>query len=154
VVPEPTTWDAGLHRVAGGQVGHDVHRVGGDDQDGARRVGQDLGNHVLEDAGVAAQKLQARLAGAAADPCGDDDGPGAVQGLVAAGAHPHGIGERHGVQQVLGLGMRALLVHVDHDDLAAYAPHDHGIGGGRSDPSTADDSDFHGILLALWHRTG
>src|SRR5205085_9868997 len=101
-----------------------------------------------EDGGVALQELQAALTRSLVDACRDHDHTTTGEVGVIAAVHLHGVRERHGVLEVVGLGLRAGEVLVHQDDLPADALHDHGVAGGGADQAGSDDADFHGATPA------
>ena len=108
-------------RDAGRHLGHHVDRVGRDHQNGIRRRRKNLRDHGPKHGGVAVEQLEARFAGPLADPGRDDHRAGAGQVGIVAGAHPGDVRKRRGMQDVLGLGDRPLLILIDQDDLAGGA---------------------------------
>src|SRR5262249_32294034 len=66
-------WNAMLGGDLGGDMCHDIDRVGRDHEHGLRCVLQDLWDRVAEDQGVALQELKARLPRFLPDSCTEDD---------------------------------------------------------------------------------
>ena len=98
LLPEQVAEARGVERGAGaddpsrrrreplhGHVGQDVHRVRDDDHDGAVVVRRDAGEDLLQDRGVAARQVEARLPRLASAPGGDGDDVGVGDALVALG---------------------------------------------------------------------
>ena len=72
-----------LPGIASSQVGHDIHRVGGDQQDGIGRVAHHLGHYVGKDGRMSLLQLQARLTGLLGDTGSQDNDAAAGQvGIV------------------------------------------------------------------------
>ena len=137
--------DAGGRQAgeAGGDLGHHVHGIGGDEQDRVRGGVEHAADHVAEDGGVAAEEVEAGLARDLRHAGGDDDDAGAGEGGIAAVADAGGRGEGDGVGDVLGLGAgeRGIVVH--QHDLGGRAGERHGVGGGAADLAGSDDADLH-----------
>ena len=103
---------------AGGDMGHHVDGVGGDEEDriggGAGDAGDDCAKHL----GVAFEKLEAGFAGGLGDTGGEDDDARTCEVRVVASADGDGAAEGDGMRDILGLGDGAGGVVVDHHDLA------------------------------------
>ena len=156
VVPEPNTRpgrDPGLGGEPGGEVGHHVHRVRGDDDHRIRGVLQHRRDDLAEHRGVAPQELEPGFPGLLPDAGAQHDRLATREVGVAAGPDLERVGERDGVADVVRLRGRAGLVLVDQHDLAADAPHHQGVRRGRTDQPAPDDADFHGPALQFNDET-
>ena len=67
-------------------------------------------------------------------------------GVIVAGTHHRWVGERRGMDDVLGLRLRQRGVAVDQNDLAGDAAQHDGIGGGAADKPGTDDRNLHGRI--------
>ena len=123
-------------------MGHDVHRVGEDEDDAVRRVQRDLGHDGFIDGDVPGDKIESALALVLARAGGDDDHV-AVSGVgeVAGGEHRHLRGELGSVEEILRLGAQDLLLGSDvvQDDLTTRRLVDHRVGAREADLTGADD---------------
>ena len=124
-----------------GNGSHDVHRVGGDYQNGVRRMFRQLGNDAFKNFDVGGQKVVAGFAGFLVGAGGNDDDVGVFQVFISAGFDFVGIGKRCRVGDVFGFRFRSFGVLVDQDHFARNPAHDEGESRGAADPAGADDSD-------------
>ncbi len=131
----------------GGQVGGDVHGVGGHDQAGVGRMAQHTGHHVAKDDGVALQQLQACLARLLIHTRSDHHGAAARQIRVVSRPDGQRVRKGHGMIDVVGLGLGPFVIQVDQHDLPAHIAHHHGIGRRRTDKPTADDPNLAAHII-------
>ena len=124
-----------------GNGSHDVHRVGGDYQNGVRRMFRQLGNDAFKNFDVGGQKVVAGFAGFLVGAGGNDDDVGVFQVFISAGFDFVGIGKRRRVGDVFGFRFRSFGVLVDQNHFARNPAHDEGESRGAADPAGADDSD-------------
>lgn len=146
--------DAGAQHLAARQAGKlpylpgdDVAGVGGHQKDAVKSVGHHRRHNALHNLRGGGQFIQPALAGAqraAGDGDHRDIDIGAVAGLAGGdGHHPRQVGR--GVAQVLSVGLSALLVKVDEDQLLANALVEQGVGRRRADIAGANNHHFTGF---------
>ena len=150
MVPDPITQAGQM----GGDIGDDVDRVAGDQQDGVWGNAHDLADDGAEYLGVAAEQFGSGLAGFLGDAAGEDDHGGVDDVLVGAGADDGGACEGDGVGDVLGLGAGAGGVEVDQDEVRDDVLQDQREARGRAHHACPDDTDFHAnpSLAGRWEE--
>lgn len=124
-----------------------MSQVGGHQKDAVKSVGHHRRHNALHNLRGGGQFIQPALAGAqraAGDGDHRDIDIGAVAGLAGGdGHHPRQVGR--GVAQVLSVGLSALLVKVDEDQLLANALVEQGVGRRRADIAGANNHHFTGF---------
>ena len=101
-----------------GDIGHDVDRVAGDDQDAAEAGHSDLCGHIFCDTGIDADQLQTGLSRFLCGTGSDDDDIRISAFFVIAGLDRHlGICVWQTITEVHLFADRLVLVHVDEYQL-------------------------------------
>src|SRR5437660_5108037 len=133
------------------KVGQGIGRIGDHQHQSLRRHGNDFGNNVSVDAGIGVEKLQPSggvaavrgTTGLFVDARGDDHEHGVGKVRIVAGAKLHCRRERRAVLEVCYDALRALLILIQHNDLARSSPHDEREKTSGAYAASANDADFH-----------
>jgi hypothetical protein len=114
-----------LRALASGElladIGQNVDRIGGDDQDRPGGMPVELADDVPENGGVAVEHLQTRLTRFLRHAGADHDQLDLFQAFIRAGPHNDGLAKGLAVHEVHGFAFGLIAVLVDKDDLAAQA---------------------------------
>ena len=122
---------------------HNIHRIGGDQEDSLESGGDDRLHNGLEHGGVALEQVNPALARFLGD-AGADHGDIRIRTVaVLPGGYFHvGSGERQPVVEIHGLARGALLVNIDEQHLIADVLVQHGVGIAHAHQPGADQGDF------------
>ena len=105
------------------QVGHGVHRVADDEQDGVRRVFQHVFRHAFHDAGVHADEFFTRHARLAGNARGDNHHVRVGRlGIIVRAAHQARVEAEQGsrLEHVEGFAFGHAFFHVEHDHFIGH----------------------------------
>ncbi len=115
-------------RDLGGNLGQDVDRVAGN-QDDPRGVGGDHFRYDIPDhAGIGSQQIEPRLAGTLVGSRGDHDQVATRQQFITPGTNAHRADERQAMVQIHRLALGPRLVRVNQYQFVGQAGLHEGIG--------------------------
>ena len=134
--------------ILGGHMGHNIDRIGGDQQDRLGCVFQYLRDDLAEHSRIARKQFHASFTRLLADSCRNHHYPGACEVRITAGFDLQRISKRHGMVKVILFGFCAGFIQVHKYNFAPHAAHNHRIRSGCTDHSGANDSNFHGSFLS------
>ncbi|MCA1409195.1 hypothetical protein I6F26_31400 [Ensifer sp. IC3342] len=102
-------------------LGHDVDRIGCDEQNCIGAKANDLADHGAEDSGVAAQQVGPRLAGSLGDPAGDDDDTGISEEVAVSVGDRRRRRKWHRMCDIKGMCLGESWIEINHQNLACHA---------------------------------
>ncbi len=105
--------DDPLRRQAGNvghHLGHNIDRIGDNQQDGLRCVFEDSGYNILKNFNIALQQLQAGLARFLRHPAGQYNQISIFEHEIITGCHPDGFAKWRGMQDIFSLRSGQLCI--------------------------------------------
>src|SRR5713226_4910400 len=133
------------------KVGQGIGRIGDNQDQRLRRRRNHFGNNISVDARIGVEKLQPSggvaavrgTTGLFVDARGDDHKHGVGKVRIVAGAKLHCRRERRAVLEVGYDTLCALLILVQHNDLARSSPHNERKKTSGAYAARSNDADFH-----------
>jgi hypothetical protein len=132
-------------RKPGSEMGHHVDRIGSDHNSRVRSIFQHRGHNFAEDVSISPEKLQARFARFLSDASTKNYDTAARQILIATGLNLERMSKRHGVTDVVRLGLGAIPILVYQDYLSPHTLHNQGVRGRGADKPATDDAYLHPV---------